>query len=26
MNDVEELNQVARYIYHQIGEMLNDNW
>jgi hypothetical protein len=25
MNDVEELNQVARYIYHQIGEMLNDN-
>jgi hypothetical protein len=25
MNDVEELNQVARYIYDQIGEMLNDN-
>jgi hypothetical protein len=25
MSDVEELNQVARYIYNQIGDMLNGN-
>ena len=25
MQDVEELNQVARYIYDQIGDMMNDN-
>jgi len=25
MNDVDELNKVARYIYEQIGEMLKDN-
>ena len=24
MNDVEELNQVARYIYEQIGEMIDN--
>lgn len=25
MNDVEELNKVAKYIYSEIGKMLNEN-